>query len=60
MIFVIAPGTNEMVPVRDLFRMRLPLRYGWEGWVWKDKSTGRLRRFRTYRGLKAFLNQPVR
>ena len=60
MIFVIAPGTNELVPVRDLIRMKLPLRYGWEGWVWKDKTNGRLRRFRTYRRLRAFLEQPAR
>ncbi len=60
MIFVLAPGTQEMVPVRDLFRMKLPLRYGWDGWIWKDKASGRMRRFRTYRGLKAFLKQPAR
>lgn len=60
MIFVIAPGTLEWVPVRDLFRMRLPLRYGWEGWIFKDKTTGRIRRFKSYRGLRAFLEQPAR
>lgn len=60
MIFVLAPGTHEMVPLRDLFRMRLPLRHGWDGWVHKDKATGRIRRFKSYRGLRTFLKQPAR
>lgn len=60
MIYVIAPGTNELVPVRDLFKMKLPLRYGWDGWILKDKDTGRIRRFPSYRRLKAFLEQPAR
>ncbi|KQS84310.1 hypothetical protein ASG58_21305 [Rhizobium sp. Leaf383] len=60
MIFVIAPGTKELVPLGDLFRMKLPLRYGWDGWIHKDKTSGRLRRFPSYRRLRAFLDQPAR
>jgi hypothetical protein len=59
MIFVIAPGTGELVPKRDVTQMRLPLRTGWDGWAVKDKSTGQLHKFRTYRRLKAFLKEHV-
>lgn len=55
MIFVIAPGTGELVTTTDIRRMRLPLRFGWDGWVLKDKTTGKVRRFRSYRSLRAHL-----
>ncbi len=55
MIFVIAPGTGEWVPKRDLFRMRLPLRHGWDGWIFKDKQTGKSRKFNSYKRLRAYV-----
>jgi hypothetical protein len=55
MIFVIAPGTGELVSLRMLRRMRLPLRHGWDGWVFKDKLTGKTRRFQSYRLLRIHL-----
>jgi hypothetical protein len=57
MIYVIAPGTGELVPKRDVYRMRLPIRTGWDGWVFKDNSTGVTKKFRSYRRLKAFLKE---
>lgn len=57
MIFVIAPGTGELVSMEMLRRMRLPLRHGWDGWVFKDKLTGKTRRFNSYRRLRLHLEQ---
>lgn len=55
MIFVVAPGTGELVPKRDLIRMRLPIRHGWDGWVYKDETSALTRKFYSYRRLRAFL-----
>lgn len=55
MIFVIAPGTGELVSRRLVARMRLPLRTGWDGWIYKDKRTGKSLQFRSYRRLKNYL-----
>jgi hypothetical protein len=57
MIYVIAPGTRELVSKRTVLLMRLPLRTGWDGWVFKDNSTGVTKKFRSYRRLKAFLKE---
>jgi hypothetical protein len=57
MIYVIAPGTRELVSKRTVLLMRLPLRTGWDGWVFKDNSTGVTKKFHSYRQLKAFLKE---
>lgn len=59
MIWVIAPGTGELVSKKELRRMRLPLRNGWDGWVHKDRQTGKTRRFRSYRSLIIHLKSPA-
>jgi len=59
MIYVIAPGTGELVSKREVGLMRLPLRVGWDGWAVRNKATGKLTKFATYRRLKAFLKTNV-